>query len=466
MEPGMKTMAVKVIDRLFLVVFGAAAPTDEEWSDYLALVERHGIDKTMQITWSEGGGPTPTQRRALENLLDGRAVPVAVLTSSLMVRVTVTALSLFNRRIKAFPPNGLGDAMFFLEIPGSRRETIQGALRDLRSQLGPRGVANEGVVAGRIPPHDLDAEAAVLSAILRSDQDLDTETAELSAILGARQPLDRALDLLKPEHFFSDANGRIYAAATALSVAGTPIDIGHLDEIGGPNYLAQLADATPAVADVGAHAQAVYEKWHLRALVETAETWSARAMEGAYEVDASQQVTTAGGEPPRGTVTFAQDDPLPGICLRCGVTDAARRPLRLVWVPPVAYLALPLGWPVCLLLILVAQKAAAVRLPFCERCHEVWRAGWFIRGGLIVGSQVALLVTLAITLNGALVWGILVGVASVVGLGLAWIRYYPPRRLRVQRIDGGRITMAGVNGEAVEAIEATLETTRSEGRRT
>jgi len=118
------------------------------------------------------------------------------------------------------------------------------------------------IVNGRVPPHDLDAEAAVLSAILLS-----------------REALDRVLEILKPEHFYSDANGRIYEGAQALALAGTPIDIvsvasylrdrEKLAQIGGPGYLAQLADATPAVAHVAAHATTVYEKWRLRAVIAT-----------------------------------------------------------------------------------------------------------------------------------------------------------------------------------------------------
>jgi replicative DNA helicase len=118
------------------------------------------------------------------------------------------------------------------------------------------------IVAGRVPPHDLDAEAAVLSAILLH-----------------RDALDRVLEILKPEHFYSDANGRVYEAAQELAVAGTPIDIvsvaswlrdrERLVQIGGAAYLAQLADATPAVAHVGAHAKQVYEKWRVRQLIAT-----------------------------------------------------------------------------------------------------------------------------------------------------------------------------------------------------
>jgi len=136
-----------------------------------------------------------------------------------------------------------------------------------------------GIIAGRVPPHDLDAEAAVLSAILLS-----------------REALDRVLEILKPEHFYSDANGRIYEAAQALALAGTPIDIvsvasflrdrERLQQIGGPTYLGQLADATPAVAHVGAHAQAVYEKWRLRAVIATCQRVAA---EGYGDVGGVQE---------------------------------------------------------------------------------------------------------------------------------------------------------------------------------
>jgi len=51
---------------------------------------------------------------------------------------------------------------------------------------------------GRVPPHDLDAEAAVLSASL------------LSATA-----LGRAVAILTPEHFYSEAHRRVFEAAVA-----------------------------------------------------------------------------------------------------------------------------------------------------------------------------------------------------------------------------------------------------------
>lgn len=131
----MKNLAIKVIDRLFIVVYGTHDPTDEEWSAYLDLAERHGIEQTMQLICTDGGEPTATQRRQLNEILDGRTVPVAVVSGSTRVRGTVTALSWFNRKIKAFPPSGLRDAIDYLEIPASRADLIEREIRQLRAEL-------------------------------------------------------------------------------------------------------------------------------------------------------------------------------------------------------------------------------------------------------------------------------------------------------------------------------------------
>ena len=132
----MKNVAIKVIDRLFLVVYGASNPTDEEWKYYLEVTQQHGIDRTTQLIFTDGGGPTSTQRKYLNDLLAGRTVPVAVVSSSVRVRGTVTALSWFNRKIRAFPPTALREAVAYLEIPASRTDLIARELEQLRRELG------------------------------------------------------------------------------------------------------------------------------------------------------------------------------------------------------------------------------------------------------------------------------------------------------------------------------------------
>jgi len=129
-------MAFKVIDRLFLVAYGTEDPSDAEWAIYLRDIERHGIERTLQLIYTEGSGPSATQRRDLKELLDGRAVPVAVMSSSAAVRGMVTAMSWFNTKIRAFAPADLGEALAYLEIPTSRAELIERELAGLRLSLG------------------------------------------------------------------------------------------------------------------------------------------------------------------------------------------------------------------------------------------------------------------------------------------------------------------------------------------
>src|SRR5690606_35293651 len=52
-------------------------------------------------------------------------------------------------------------------------------------------------------------------------------------------------------------------------------DRGRLDQIGGTPYLAQLVDATPAVAHVDEHARTIREKWRLRSLIATCQRFAA-----------------------------------------------------------------------------------------------------------------------------------------------------------------------------------------------
>lgn len=123
-------------------------------------------------------------------------------------------------------------------------------------------------IAGRVPPHDLDCEAAVLSAMM-----LDGE---------AR---DRALEILHPEHYFSEANRTVHEAIRELSMAGKPTDFVTvqgwirdrelLQSIGGSAYLGQLVNATPATANVGAHAEVVRAKWRLRRSIAIGQKYAA-----------------------------------------------------------------------------------------------------------------------------------------------------------------------------------------------
>lgn len=125
-----------------------------------------------------------------------------------------------------------------------------------------------------VPPNELDAEAAVLSAVL-----LDP----------TRLPSVR--HILAPEHLYSDANRHIFKGILALADTGREVDVvtlaallreqDRLAQVGGTPYLAQLADATPAVAHVEDHAALVVEAWRKRRIQNAAREATAEAANGS-----------------------------------------------------------------------------------------------------------------------------------------------------------------------------------------
>jgi replicative DNA helicase len=112
----------------------------------------------------------------------------------------------------------------------------------------------------RVPPHDLDAEAAVLSALL-----LDGD--RYWTVVG----------LVRASDFYADANRWIFRAIEALAAENQKPDSvlvaswlkqqNRIDQVGGVKYLAQIQDATPATAHVEGHALVVAKLGYRRRLV-------------------------------------------------------------------------------------------------------------------------------------------------------------------------------------------------------
>lgn len=113
---------------------------------------------------------------------------------------------------------------------------------------------------GKIPPHDTEAEQAVLGSML-TDQD---------AVIDA-------IEILKPEDFYRDDNKYIYEAILNLYNRAEPIDIitvkselitmGKFEVIGGFEYLGILPDKVPLVANAERYIKIVEEKSLLRQLI-------------------------------------------------------------------------------------------------------------------------------------------------------------------------------------------------------
>ena len=115
----------------------------------------------------------------------------------------------------------------------------------------------------RIPPHDEEAEQAVIGSML-TDKDA----------------VAAAIEVLKPDDFYTDYNKTIYEAIMNIYAKAEPIDIitvkdeltslEKLEAVGGLEYLASLPEKVTTTANVEKYVKIVEEKSLLRNLIKTA----------------------------------------------------------------------------------------------------------------------------------------------------------------------------------------------------
>ena len=116
---------------------------------------------------------------------------------------------------------------------------------------------------GKIPPHDEEAEQAVLGSML-----LD------------KNAVVKGIEILKPSDFYRADNATIFEACLNIYNKGEAIDtitisnelttMGKLDAVGGLEYIAKLPEAVPTTANVEKYIKIVEEKSLLRSLIKSA----------------------------------------------------------------------------------------------------------------------------------------------------------------------------------------------------
>ena len=145
----------------------------------------------------------------------------------------------------------------------------------IRSDL-PAGpdMSESTTAAERTLPHNLDAERSILGAILVFND-----------------AYNLAVQVVEPRDFYRDAHRRIFEGMISLNERNQAIDFitlkeelarnGDLDAVGGPSYVASLADGVPRATNVEYYARIVKEKATLRNLIFAAN----KILTNAYEAD-------------------------------------------------------------------------------------------------------------------------------------------------------------------------------------
>lgn len=130
----------------------------------------------------------------------------------------------------------------------------------------------------KVPPHDSEAEKAVLSSMF-----MDKDAVGI------------AIENLTPDDFYNPDNKMVFEAAVELYHSGKPIDIitvkskleekNIFDQIGGISFLASIATAVGSSVNIKHYSQIVQEKSLLRRLIKTANDVSSMSFDAKESVD-------------------------------------------------------------------------------------------------------------------------------------------------------------------------------------
>src|SRR5919205_1114525 len=148
-----------------------------------------------------------------------------------------------------------------------------------------RGVPSGG--DARVPPHDLDAERAVIGAMLVSEPAV--------SVIG---------EMLDADDFYSETHRVLYRVMMRLYSRGDPIDqltlsdelksVGEFDRIGGRSYVFRLVESVPTAANAARYAEIVRGKALLRAVIDAGDRIQQEAFAEPEDVtqalDAAEQL--------------------------------------------------------------------------------------------------------------------------------------------------------------------------------
>ena len=160
----------------------------------------------------------------------------------------------------------------------------------------------------RIPPHNLEAEQALLAALFHNNT-----------------AFEQISDFLLAEHFSHEVHGKIYQAIGRLLERGRVADVitlkdffdqdAALQEMGGTDYLIQLAEALISVINVRDYAELIYDLYLRRKLIDLGEEMVNEAFKPSLEGPATLQIEkveqtlfnlAAEGQADRGFVPFSR----------------------------------------------------------------------------------------------------------------------------------------------------------------
>ena len=125
-------------------------------------------------------------------------------------------------------------------------------------------------------------------------QALEVEKAVLGALMIDRDAYLEVCDKLIPESFYEPRNQLVYEAIRGLSMEESPVDVltvtdklekmGHLEEVGGPAYIAELSSKVATSANIEYHSSIVAEKYLARQMIHYVGVVGKKVFDETYDI--------------------------------------------------------------------------------------------------------------------------------------------------------------------------------------
>lgn len=132
----MPNLLFKMVDDIHVSVGLSENPTDEEWDNYIKDIGENLPAMKGLLSCSGGGQPTPPQRHAVNRFwaAQTKKVPLAIVTTSRLVKIVVTALSwVMGDRIRGFTT--VDEGLDYLQVSADRRAPLHAAVNSMREAL-------------------------------------------------------------------------------------------------------------------------------------------------------------------------------------------------------------------------------------------------------------------------------------------------------------------------------------------
>jgi hypothetical protein len=134
-------LVVRQVGNLVLLRQNTETASDAEWDALLKMIRslRSRLAKVKFIVRTDGGGPSPPQRRSLEEALGGEPARVAVVSDHLKVRFVTSTIALFQKELRSFLVKEFPQACEHLGLLATERYQAEQVLREMELELAPPG---------------------------------------------------------------------------------------------------------------------------------------------------------------------------------------------------------------------------------------------------------------------------------------------------------------------------------------